>query len=133
MLEAININSSRRIEMINITPVIETSVKKSGIKNGICFLHIPHTTAALTINENADPDVPYDIIKKIERLIPKQDNYTHSEGNSDAHIKSSFFGPTINLMIDNGKIILGLWQCVYFCEFDGPRSRKLFIKIIKEI
>jgi secondary thiamine-phosphate synthase enzyme len=130
MLHTIEIESGRRIELIDITGQINSIIKKSGISEGICFLHVPHTTAAITINENADPDVSHDILDKTKSLIPPDDNYAHLEGNSDSHIKSSLFGAAINLIINNGRLLLGRWQCVYFCEFDGPRNRSVNIKLI---
>ena len=132
MLEKISIESSERIELLDITDQINSVVQKSGIKEGICFLHVPHTTAGITINENADPDVTHDILEITGRLIPGDDNYAHLEGNSDSHIKSSLLGTTINLIISNGKLLLGRWQCVYFCEFDGPRNRSLYVKILRD-
>ncbi|MBN1299226.1 MAG: YjbQ family protein [Actinobacteria bacterium] len=130
MLKTLNIKTSKRTDMINITNQIIAIVKESGVNSGICVLHVPHTTAAITINESADPDVVYDILKKTTALIPENDNYSHAEGNSDAHIKSSIFGPVLTLIIENSNIVLGTWQNIYFCEFDGPRSRKLYAKII---
>ena len=129
MVEIIEIKTSKRMEFIDITERLNSFIRSSGIKDGICFIHVPHTTAAVTINENADPDVTNDIISKLTRLIPSSDNYAHIEGNSDAHIKSSLFGQTLNLMIEGGKLLLGIWQGVYFCEFDGPRTRKVYLKL----
>jgi secondary thiamine-phosphate synthase enzyme len=131
MLETIKVTSAKRIEFIDITGKITNIIYKSGIKEGHCIILVPHTTAGVTINENADPDVTFDIMSKISKLIPQNENYAHIEGNSDAHIKSSLFGQTLNLIIDNGNIVLGTWQGIYFCEFDGPRNRKVHIKIIK--
>jgi secondary thiamine-phosphate synthase enzyme len=131
MFKVIDIRSTKRIEFIDVTDRIDSIVHDSKIKDGLCVILIPHTTAGITINENADPDVPFDIINKINKLIPENENFQHLEGNSDAHIKSSIFGATLNLMIDVGRIILGTWQNVYFCEFDGPRNRKIYVKIIK--
>ncbi len=128
----LEIRSSRRVEFIDITSKILQVVKDSNISEGLCVIFVPHTTAGVTINENADPDVVFDIVKKLDSLIPRNDNYTHSEGNSDAHIKSSLIGVSLNLVITDGKIKLGTWQGIYFCEFDGPRYRKLWIKIIGE-
>jgi len=130
MLETMEIESSKRIELLDITSQVNAVIQKSGISEGICLLHVPHTTAGITINENADPDVSHDILEMTGRLIPRDENYAHLEGNSDSHIKSSLFGTTIDLIINNGKLLLGRWQCLYFCEFDGPRSRSLYIKII---
>jgi secondary thiamine-phosphate synthase enzyme len=130
MLKTLNIKSSSRTEIINITDDIIKIIKDCGVSSGICFLHVPHTTAAITINESADPDVVMDIIGKMNEIVPRNSNYRHMEGNSDAHIKSSLFGPSLSLIIEDAKIILGTWQNIYFCEFDGPKSRKLYIKII---
>ena len=128
MAEIIEIRTSKRVEFIDITDRLNTLIRSSGIKDGICFIHVPHTTAAVTINENADPDVTNDIISKINKIIPLNDNYDHMEGNSDAHIKSSLFGQTLNLIIEDSRLMLGTWQGVYFCEFDGPRTRKIYVK-----
>lgn len=129
----ININSSSRVEFIDITSKISQIVKESKIDNGICYIFVPHTTAAITINENADPSVVEDIIKKFHNLIPQNERYyKHIEGNSDAHIKSSIVGVSINIFIFNNKLDLGTWQGIYFCEFDGPRQRKIKIKIFGE-
>ena len=129
MVEIIEIKTSKRMDFIDITDRLNALIHSSGIKDGICFIHVPHTTAAVTINENADPDVTNDIISKINRLIPASDSYTHIEGNSDAHLKSSLFGQTLNLMIEGSKLLLGIWQGVYFCEFDGPRTRKVYLQL----
>ena len=128
MAEIIEIKTNKRVEFIDITDKLNALIRSSFIKDGICFIHVPHTTAAITINENADPDVTNDIISKINKLIPANDIYAHIEGNSDAHIKSSLFGQTLNLMIESNMLLLGTWQGVYFCEFDGPRTRKVHVK-----
>lgn len=129
-MEVVNIKTFQRVEFLNITTEVEKLVKRSEIVEGMCFLFVPHTTAGLTINENADPSVKNDIRLKINKMIPYNEEYTHSEGNSDAHIKSSLFGSSLNLIISGGKLILGVWQGIYFCEFDGPRNRNLYVKII---
>ncbi|MCL5070263.1 MAG: secondary thiamine-phosphate synthase enzyme YjbQ [Actinobacteria bacterium] len=131
MTETIEIRTNKRVEFIDITDKLNALVSSSFKKDGICFIHVPHTTAAITINENADPDVTQDIINKINKLVPVGDRYTHIEGNSDAHIKSSIFGQTLNLMIEDGKLLLGTWQGVYFCEFDGPRTRNIYVKFLQ--
>ncbi len=113
--------------MIDISGHIAEVVRKSGIKDGICHLFIPHTTAAITINENADPDVPRDILTVLDRLIPISDNYRHVEGNSAAHIKASLFGTSQTVFIKDGRLVLGTWQSLFFCEFDGPRTRKVLV------
>jgi len=116
--------------MVDITSSVQKYVTESGVKSGICIVFIPHTTAGVTINENADPDVTSDILMEINRMVPFEDNYSHVEGNSAAHIKASMFGFSQQIFVEDGRLILGQWQAIYFCEFDGPRSRKAFIKII---
>lgn len=130
LVKTIDIKSSKRIEFIDITEKINNIISQSGIVEGACFISIPHTTAAVTINENSDSDVVLDILSKTGRLIPHDEGYTHSEGNSDSHIKSSLFSPSLSLIINENKLLLGIWQAVYFCEFDGPRNRKVYIKLI---
>ncbi len=132
MIFEISVRSSRRIEMIDITSKVREVVRKSGVKDGVCVLYVPHTTAAVTINENADPSVRVDIENTLSKLVPYGAGYAHLEGNADAHIKATMVGPSENLIIRNGDILLGTWQGIFFCEFDGPRSRKLFVKIIKD-
>ncbi len=131
MIFEIGIRSSRRIEMIDITSKVREVVRKSGVKEGICVLYVPHTTAAVTINENADPSVRVDIENTLSKLVPYGAGYAHLEGNADAHIKSTMVGPSESLIIRNGDILLGTWQGIFFCEFDGPRSRRLYVKIIE--
>ena len=118
-----------RIAFVNITSGIKDVVRASGVASGICMVFCPHTTAGLTINENADPDVVHDMIMKTSKMVPQEEGYKHSEGNSDAHIKSSLFGPSLQLIVENRDLLLGTWQSVYFCEFDGPRSRRVFVKV----
>jgi secondary thiamine-phosphate synthase enzyme len=129
-MNIIKINSVKRNEFIDITAQVQSAVKDSKIKEGLCTVFCPHTTAGLTINENADPAVVKDILKHLEEIIPAQKGYTHAEGNSDAHIKSSLLGCSLNIIIENSSLALGTWQGIYFCEFDGPRQRKIYIKII---
>lgn len=129
MLKKINVRTKSRTEFIDITREIRRIVKESGISDGIVTVFIPHTTAAVTINENADPDVVSDIIMEINKIIPFHDSYKHFEGNSAAHIKSSLFGVSESIIIADGELLLGTWQGIYFCEFDGPRHRKVFVKI----
>jgi secondary thiamine-phosphate synthase enzyme len=118
--------------MINITDLALNYIKKSGLIDGIVTVFIPHTTAAVTINENADPDVTRDIIYKLAKEFPQKETYMHSEGNSDAHIKSSLVGPSLQVIVSGGNLLLGTWQGIYFCEFDGPRTRKLYLKAISD-
>jgi secondary thiamine-phosphate synthase enzyme len=129
MLKTLSVNTSKRVELLDITHLIEKVVAESGIKSGLCTLFVPHTTAAVTINENADPSVKSDIINEMNKVIPFDDNYAHLEGNAAAHIKSSLFGASETIIVDGGRLLLGTWQGICFCEFDGPRSRKLMVRI----
>jgi secondary thiamine-phosphate synthase enzyme len=131
-MEIINVSTRKRNEFIDISLKLKEIVKKSKVKQGICLLSCAHTTAALTINENADPAVCEDVINYLNQLVPAGGSYRHSEGNSDSHIKSSLLGPTLELIIENNEIVLGTWQGIYFCEFDGPRGRKVYVKIITD-
>ena len=131
MIYEISILSKKQTEMIDITKEISGILAESKVQDGICILFVPHTTAGITINENADPDVVDDIIMELNKIVPIQDNYKHLEGNSAAHLKSSIVGFSETLIIKNGGLLLGTWQGIYFCEYDGPRNRKLVIKIIK--
>lgn len=130
-MEKISVKTSRRIELIDITDQIEHIISKSKVKDGVCFLFCPHTTAGLTINENADPSVRRDIINTLNKLIPEGTGYTHTEGNADSHIKSSLFGSSLTIFIADGHLAFGTWQGIYFCEGDGPRSREVWVKIIQ--
>ncbi len=130
--ETIKISTNNRNEMINITNIILTALSKSKIKNGNITLFVPHTTAAVTINENADPDVKKDMLKGLSLISPVLKEYSHFEGNSDAHIKSSLIGVDQTILFENSQLMLGTWQGIYFCEFDGPRNRDLHIRIIGE-
>jgi len=128
----LDIGTHARAEMIDISAKIKTIVSESGIREGFCYIFNPHTTAALTINENADPDVTRDMLVGLERFVPERGDYRHSEGNSDAHIKASLFGPSMQIMIEDGKLVLGTWQGIYFCEFDGPRRRRLRVRVVAQ-
>ena len=131
-MERINIRTHNRVELIDITDRAQSIVSKSKIKDGVCFVFCPHTTAGLTINENADPSVQGDIISVFNKLAPEGAGYSHTEGNADSHVKSSVFGSALTIFIENGQLALGTWQGIYFCEGDGPRSREVWVKIIKE-
>lgn len=131
MLITLDIISKQRVDLIDITGEIKEVVRKSGVSQGICQLFCPHTTAGLTINENADPSVKTDISARIAKIVPYQDNYSHLEGNSDAHIKASLMGFSETVFIEDRELVLGTWQGIIFCEFDGPRKRKVWIKIIQ--
>jgi secondary thiamine-phosphate synthase enzyme len=128
-MEKLIVSTHKQTEMIDITAKIQQVVEKSGIKSGICTVFVPHTTAAVTINENADPDVVHDILMEINKIVPFNDGYLHMEGNSASHIKSSLFGFSEQIIIENGRLVLGTWQGIYFCEFDGPRQRQVYVKI----
>ncbi|MHA1384795.1 MAG: secondary thiamine-phosphate synthase enzyme YjbQ [Candidatus Helarchaeota archaeon] len=130
MIEKINIKTSKREEIIDITNEVENLLKKTGISDGYCIVFVTHTTAGITINENADPAVKRDILKILENAIPLDNNYEHMEGNSAAHMKSIICGFSQIILIENKKLVLGQWQGLYFCEFDGPRSRKILVKFI---
>lgn len=132
MLIQMNIRTSKHTQMINITETVQKAVTESGVKEGICIVFIPHTTAAVTINENADPDVVRDFTMEINKIVPWEDGYQHMEGNSAAHLKASMIGFSELVIIDEGRLVLGTWQGIYFCEFDGPRSRKLYLKITED-
>jgi len=132
MIKEISLNTSKRNELIDITKKITNIVNQSKVKQGVCIVYCPHTTAAITINESADPAVQRDILVNLSKLIPEKGNYQHSEGNSDSHIKSSIIGASETLIIKNNNLILGTWQSIYFAEFDGPRQRKVIIKIIQQ-
>ncbi len=116
--------------LMNITPEVEEAIKESGVLEGVCVVFCPHTTAAITINENADPDVKADFIKGMDKFFPDLNEFQHCEGNSDAHIKSSAVGASETVIIKGGRPLLGTWQDIYFCEFDGPRNRKFYVKVM---
>ena len=130
-MEKIDVKTSSRVELIDITDKVRAVISKSKVKGGVCFIFCPHTTAGLTINENADPDVKRDIINALNKLVPAGAGYAHSEGNSDSHIKSSLFGASLTVFIEDGKPAFGTWQGVYFCESDGPRSREVWVKVLQ--
>ena len=118
------------MELIDITDRVRVVVSQSKVKDGMCFIFSPHTTAGLTINENADPSVRRDIINALNKLVPVSAGYSHSEGNADSHIKSSLFGSSLTVFVEDGQLVFGTWQGIYFCESDGPRSREVWVKII---
>ncbi len=131
-MDVLNVSTKAREQLLDITPQVQEYVDKTGIKEGLCVVFCPHTTAGLTINENADPDVASDILNHLRKMVPEDGGFAHSEGNSDAHIKASLMGPSLTVLVEGGKLVLGTWQGAYFCEFDGPRERKVFVKVISQ-
>jgi secondary thiamine-phosphate synthase enzyme len=131
MIQTFQVKTSKQTEFIDITRSVQEAVKKTGVEEGICFIFVPHTTAAVTINENADPSVSQDIIMELNKVVPFQDRYQHLEGNSPAHIKASLIGCSQTVFVESGKLALGTWQGIFFCEFDGPRNRKVYVKVVK--
>jgi secondary thiamine-phosphate synthase enzyme len=129
-MKEISLKTHSRAEMLDITSAVQEAVREMNIKEGICLIYTPHTTAAITINENADPDVPRDILTALDRAVPLSAGYRHSEGNSAAHVKSSLVGASEFVIVENGGLVLGTWQSIFFCEFDGPRTRKFMIKAL---
>lgn len=132
MISYINVKSRARTEFIDITEKIQEAVKEAGVVSGVCHLYVPHTTAAVTINEGADPSVQRDIQALLTRLVPFEGDYHHKEGNASAHIKATTVGISQNVFIDEGRLVLGTWQSVFFCEFDGPRHRRVALKLISD-
>jgi len=130
-MEKISVKTNSRVELIDITEKIKGAVSRSKVKNGICFLFCPHTTAGLTINENADPDVKQDMMGALNKLIPGNASYAHTEGNSDSHIKASLFGSSLTIFVEGAQLALGVWQGILFCEGDGPRAREVWFKIME--
>jgi secondary thiamine-phosphate synthase enzyme len=131
MIQELQVSTHSRTELVNIDRQVQEVIRESGVQEGICVLWVPHTTAGITINENADPAVVRDIIYEVNKLIPFQDQYHHMEGNSAAHIKSTLFSPSLTIIIKNGRPVMGTWQSIYFCEFDGPRHRHLIVKVLE--
>ena len=126
------IQTASRCQMIDVTHLVEEAVRESGIGSGFAIVFVPHTTAAVTINENADPDVKHDLLAKLEAMIPRrEDYYRHGEGNSDSHVKTSLVGNSVIVLIEDGRCVLGTWQGIQFCEFDGPRRRSLHIRLFR--
>lgn len=130
-MNTLSVKTRAKTEFIDITGEVHAIVHKTGIMEGMCFVYVPHTTAAVTINENADPSVRKDIVDEINKIVPWNDHYAHLEGNSAAHIKASLFGATSAIPISNGRLALGTWQGIYFCEFDGPRNREVLVQTVK--
>jgi secondary thiamine-phosphate synthase enzyme len=130
MLHEIPVRTRRRTELVDITDDVRTIVGRSGVSEGVCHIFVPHTTAAVTINEKADPDVARDIETTLSRMVPEGEGYRHAEGNSDAHVKSTLVGVSLFVPVSGGDVVLGTWQAVFFCEFDGPRSRRCLVRVM---
>jgi secondary thiamine-phosphate synthase enzyme len=125
------VQTRSRSELLDVTRQVEGHVRAAGVRQGMAIVYVPHTTAAVTINENADPDVQHDMLKKLETLIPQRESYyRHDEGNSDSHVKTSLVGNSVTVLIEQGRLVLGRWQGIYFAEFDGPRQREMMVKIV---
>lgn len=131
MIEKLTIPTHSQTELVDITPEVQRVVTQSEVKEGICYIFVPHTTAGIIINEGADPSVKRDILSQLNKVIPSQGDYQHMEGNSPAHIKASLVGSSQTVFIEGGKLALGTWQSIYFCEFDGPRHRQVRVKITR--
>ncbi len=126
----VSVKTTARVELVDVTHLVQQEVEKAGVKDGLCVVYVPHTTSGITINEGADPAVCSDIIKKLKQLVPPHDGYRHMEGNSDSHIKASIMGSSVTVLVEGGRLVLGTWQKIFYCEFDGPRSRKVFVKMV---
>jgi secondary thiamine-phosphate synthase enzyme len=132
MMQTFQVRTSARTEFIDVTRSVEEAVRQTGVGDGICIIFIPHTTAAVTINENADSSVVQDIIMELNKIVPFKDQYRHTEGNSPSHIKASLLGCSQIVFVESGTLVLGPWQGIFFCEFDGPRDRKVHVKILSD-
>jgi secondary thiamine-phosphate synthase enzyme len=128
-MKAFEVKTKSREELVDITDKVRQFVRSSQVKDGVCVVYVPHTTAAVTVNENADPSVRHDILMTLGKIVPDSLPYSHSEGNSPAHVKASLLGSSVNIIVEGGELILGTWQGLFFCEFDGPRTRKVLVKI----
>lgn len=127
-METIGIRTRYRVEFIDITDRVQDALGRLKVSDGFCYVYVPHTTAGLTINENADPSVHEDILAALDRIVPQDQSYRHGEGNSPAHIKASLMGSSLTVFVEAGRLVLGTWQGIYFCEFDGPRTRRVCVK-----
>jgi secondary thiamine-phosphate synthase enzyme len=130
-MEEIRVKTSARAQMVEITDRVQAIVSRGGVREGACVVQSLHTTAAITVNENADPFVVDDVLRKLDELIPREEPfYQHAEGNSDSHLKTSFFGPSVTVIVSGGRLVLGTWQGIYLCEFDGPRERRVAVQLL---
>ncbi len=129
MIHEITVKTGRQTEFVRLTERVQELIEEQGFDSGRCLVFVPHTTAGITINEGADPDVVHDMLKELNKIVPFEDGYLHAEGNSAAHIKASMMGSSITVLVENGRLVLGTWQAIFFCEFDGPRTRKVFARL----
>ena len=128
-MKRVSLQTAEKTEMVDVTHQVQLAVAELGVRDGVCLVYVPHTTAAVTINESADPMVPHDVLHIVDRLIPFDDpGYRHLEGNSAAHLKAILVGPSVTVMVEEGRLVLGTWQGIFFCEFDGPRRRQFLVK-----
>lgn len=131
MFQTLSVRTNTRTELLDLTSQVQDVVNQSGVSEGLCHVFVPHTTAAVTINENADPSVKADILMVLNKIISDREPYRHQEGNSPAHVKASVIGPHLTVLVSKGRLVLGTWQGIFFCEFDGPRSRRLHVKVVR--
>ena len=131
-MDVVRVKTDRRTQLVDVTAMVERAVQNVSVASGVCYVYVPHTTAGVMINEHFDPDVATDLEGVFDRLVPKNGPYRHSEGNSDSHAKAALLGTSQMIFVEKGKLALGRWQGVFFCEFDGPRERKIWVKVIGE-
>ena len=131
MIRRLEIATSSRSQMLDVTREVERAVSESGVQEGFCHIYVPHTTAGIAINENADPSVAQDILAVLEKIAPRGGSYRHLEGNADSHVKASTVGSSETVLIEDGRLVLGTWQGLFLCEFDGPRRRRLLVKVVE--
>ncbi len=132
MIAQLEINTRSAVELVDITAAVQQTVKEKGMQSGVCHIFVPHTTAGLTLNENWDPSVRADILMELGKIVPLRDNYRHAEGNSAAHIKASLMGASQTILVEDGRLVLGTWQGIYLAEFDGPRRRRVLVKLVSD-
>jgi secondary thiamine-phosphate synthase enzyme len=132
MIRQLRVQTKSRTELVDITQGVQRLVAESGVRSGVCYIYVPHTTSGITVNENTDPNVGRDILKELNKVVPFDDQYSHNEGNSAAHIKSTLVGVSKSIIVEEGRLALGTWQAIFYCEFDGPRDRRVFVKVMKD-
>jgi secondary thiamine-phosphate synthase enzyme len=131
-VENLRVRTDRRTQLVDVTNAVQSAVAKSGVQQGVCYVYVPHTTAGVTINEHADPDVASDVEGIMDRLVPHKGPYSHAEGNSDSHAKTILTGTSQVIFVENGRLVLGRWQGIFFCEYDGPRERTMQVKVVSD-